>query len=190
MEETGHVIAAAGAKVFADSVSKALYDSLQKVAEGRLISYTQAQAEIKRLQAAMTETDTSFTYKDKWLTVDVKKPSGGKPALLDATYDAELNWMWYRDRKNWFSPLRTYGRFWLSDPQATIRGVKHLRIEPPADNLGLSVQVIGDYYRGEARMGAGITLRAGRVRLQGAYLNGFEGGWHPYFRGSYDLISW
>src|SRR5690606_7835813 len=57
MEETHHVMKQAGLAVATDSAR--IIDSLQKIAHGRLISYTQARAEIKRLQAVMAETDTS-----------------------------------------------------------------------------------------------------------------------------------
>lgn len=189
IEETEHVLTQAGLKSVTDSAG--IIDSLQKLANNRLISYTSARAEIRRLQAEMLETDTSFTYKDKWLTVDVKKPLGGKPALLNSTYNAELNWVWYRERKHLFAPLKTYGRFSLNDPNARILGVKHIRIEPPADNFGFSVQAIGDYSpRGDVYMGFGATIRTGRVRLQGAYMNDMRGQWRPAFRGTYDLIDW
>lgn len=189
IEETEHVLKQAGLKAVTDSAR--IIDSLQKLANNRLISYTQARAQIRRLQAEMSEDDTSFRYSDKWLTVDVTKPVGGKPALLNSTYNAELNWIWYRERKHLFAPLRTYGRFSLNDPNATITGLKHIRIEPPDDKLGLSVQAIGDYSpMGDIYLGVGATIRSGRVRLQGAYMNDMHGQWRPAFRGTYDLIDW
>lgn len=188
IEETEHVLSQAGIAAKTDSAR--IIDSLQKLANNRLISYTQARAQIIRLEAVMAETDTSFTYKDKWLTVDVKKPLGGKPALLNATYNAELNWMWYRERKHFLAPLRTYGRFSLNDPNARIMGVKHIRIEPPVDKFSLKIQAIGDYHpKHGAGLGAGARVQIGRIGLQGAYL--YDGQrWYPAFRGSYDLISW
>lgn len=188
IEETEHVLTQAGLKQVTDSAR--IIDSLQKLANNRLISYTSARAEIKRLEAEMSETDTSFTYKDKWLTVDVKKPMGGKPALLNSTYNAELNWVWYRERKHIFAPLKTYGRFSLNDPNARILGVKHIRIEPPVKTFGVDVMAVGEYYRGEALMGAGVSVDAGRFRLQGAYLHDFRSGeWYPAFRGGWKLVG-
>lgn len=187
MEETDHVLSKAGLTNRVDSAR--IIDSLQKLANNRLISYTQARAQIRRLEAVMSETDTSFTYKDKWLTVDVKKPLGGRPALLTSTYNAELNWVWYRERKHWLAPLRTYGRFSLNDPNARITGLKHIRIEPPRDRLNLAVMAVGEYYGGEALIGGGVSVDIGRFRVQGNYL--YDGQqWQPAFRGSYDLISW
>lgn len=189
IEETEHVLKQAGLTAKADSAG--IIDSLQKLANNRLISYTQARAEIKRLEAVMLETDTTFTYRDKWLSIDVKKPLGDKPALMTSTYNAELNWIWYKERKNWFSPLRTYGRFSLNDPGATITGLKHIRIEPPRDKLGFSVQAIGDYSpRGEVFGGIGVTLRTGRLNIQGAYMNDLRGTWYPSVRGWYNLVEW
>lgn len=187
IEETEHVLTQAGLKTVTDSAR--IIDSLQRLANNRLISYTSARAEIRRLQAEMEETDTSFTYKDKWLTVDVKKPLGGKPALLTSSYNAELNWTWYRERKHIFAPLKTYGRFSLNDPNARILGVRHLRIEPPADRFGVDVMAIGEYYRGEALIGGGISVDAGRLRLQGAYMTDGRGQWYPAFRGEWKLVS-
>lgn len=189
MEETEHVLSQAGLRQVTDSAG--IIDSLQKLANNRLISYTQARAEIKRLEAVMLETDTSFTYEDKWLTVDVKKPLGGKPPLLTSQYNAELNWMWYRERKHFLAPLRTYGKFSLNDPNARITGLKHIRVEPPVDKLGVSVQAIGDYApTGQVYGGFGATVRMGRVRLQGAYMNDLHGNWYPAFRGEYTLLDW
>lgn len=187
IEETEHVLSKAGLANRADSAR--IIDSLQKLANNRLISYTAARAEIRRLQAEMLETDTSFTYKDKWLTVDVKKPLGGKPALLNSTYNAELNWVWYRERKHLFAPLKTYGRFSLNDPNARILGVRHLRIEPPVDKFSVDVMAVGEYYRGEVQIGGGISVDAGRLRLQGAYLTDGRGQWYPAFRGGWKLVS-
>lgn len=187
IEETEHVLTQAGLKSVTDSAG--IIDSLQKLANNRLISYTSARAEIRRLQAAMEETDTSFTYKDKWLTVDVRKPLGGKPALLNSTYNAELNWIWYRERKHLFAPLKTYGRFSLNDPNARILGVRHLRIEPPVDKFSVDVMAVGEYYRGDVLMGGGISLDAGRLRVQGAYLTDGRGKWYPAFRGGWKLVS-
>lgn len=188
IEETEHVLSQAGLKSVTDSA--AIIDSLQKLANNRLISFTQARAEIKRLQAVMQETDTSFTYQDKWLTVDVKKPSGDTPPLLTSQYNAELNWIWYRERKNVFAPLKTYGRFSLNDPNARIMGVKHIRIEPPVDRFGLSVQAVGEYHpKHGAGFGGGVRIQAGRMGLQGAYIwDGQQ--WYPAFRGTYNLIEW
>ena len=187
MEETEHVLTQAGLKAATDSAR--IIDSLQKLANGRLISYTQARAEIRRLEAVMSETDTSFTYKDKWLTVDVKKPLGSRPALLTSTYNAELDWVWYRERKHLFAPLRTYGRFTLNDPNATITGLKHIRIEPPVKTFAVDVMAVGEYYRGDVLMGGGISVDAGRFRLQGAYLTDGSGEWYPAFRGGWKMVS-
>lgn len=187
IEETEHVLTQAGLKAVTDSAR--IIDSLQKLANNRLISYTAAQAEIKRLEVAMEETDTSFTYKDKWLSVDVTKPIGGKPALLNSTYNAELNWVWYRERKHLFAPLRTYGRFSLNDPNARIMGVKHIRIEPPVKHFGLTVMAVGEYYGGEALIGGGVSVDIGRFRVQGSYLTDGRGQWYPAFRGGWKLMS-
>lgn len=187
IEETERVLTQAGLKTVTDSAR--IIDSLQKLANNRLISYTAARAEIRRLQAEMLETDTSFSYKDKWLTVDVTKPVGGKPAILNSTYNAELNWIWYRERKHIFAPLKTYGRFSLNDPNARILGVRHLRIEPPVDKFTVDIMAVGEYYRGDVLMGGGISLDAGRLRLQGAYLTDGRGQWYPAFRGGWKLVS-
>lgn len=192
IEETDHVLTQAGLKSARDSAG--IIDSLQKLANNRLISYTQARAEVERLRLVMQETDTSYTYRDSWLSVDVRKASPGQPPLLTHRYNAELNWMWYTDRKRFLGipyGTRTYGRFWLNDPNARITGLKHLRIEPPIKKFGVSVQALGDYSpTGDVYMGIGTTLRTGRFRLQGAYLSDLQGEWKPSFRGSWDLIDW
>lgn len=187
IEETEHVLSKAGLANRVDSAR--IIDSLQRLANNRLISYTQARAQIRRLEAVMAETDTSFTYKDKWLTVDVKKPSGDKPALLNSAYNAELNWVWYKERKHLFAPLRTYGRFSLNDPNATITGLKHIRIEPPVKRFGLAVMAVGEYYGGEALIGGGVSVDIGRFRVQGNYLYDGEQ-WHPAIRGGFKLVDW
>lgn len=197
---TNNTISRAGFKVATDSAG--MLDSLRRLLDEErgarqrtLNSYTQAQAEVERLQLAMEETDTSYTYRDPWLAVDVRKPSPDSPPLLTHRYNAELNWMWYTEQRRLlgFIPMgtKTYGQFWLNDPNARVLGVKHLRIEPPVKKVGFSVQVVGDYSpTGDIYGGFGATLRAGRVRLQGAYLSNFQGEWRPSFRGSYDLIDW
>lgn len=187
IEETDHVMKHAGIKPAADSAR--IIDSLQRLANNRLMSYTQARAEIKRLKQVMEETDTTFTFRDKWLTVEVAKPANGHPALLTSSYNAELNWMWYRDRKHFFAPLRTYGRFWLNDPNATITGLKHIRIEPPRQRFGVDLLAVGEYFRGEALIGGGVSVNIGRFRIQGNYL--YDGhSWHPAVRGGVKLVDW
>ncbi|WP_257657696.1 hypothetical protein [Parapedobacter lycopersici] len=194
-EETKRALTQAGLALSTDSAG--MIDSVLRLlneergAKNRVLEiYTQATAEIKRLNKVMAETDTSFYYKDDWLTVDVIKPLGGKPATLNSTYNMELNWMWYNERKNLFSRRRTYGRFWPNDPNATIMGLKHFRVESPQDKLKISIQAIGDYHpRIGAGLGGGARIQAGRIGLQGAYLwDGHR--WYPAFRGSYDLIAW
>ena len=187
IEETEHVLSQAGLAAKTDSAR--IIDSLQRLANNRLISYTQARAQIRRLESVMNETDTSFTYKDKWLTVDVRKPLGGKHALLNSTYNAELNWMWCRERKHFLAPLRIYGRFSLNDPNARIMGVKHIRIEPPVKKFGLTVMAVGEYYGGEALIGGGVSVDIGRLRVQGNYLYDGEQ-WQPSIRTGFKLVDW
>ncbi|WP_262246945.1 hypothetical protein [Parapedobacter soli] len=195
MEETEHVLTQAGVNQATDSAG--IIDSIMRLLHDErgvrnrvLQSYTQARAEIKRLQLVMSETDTSFNYKDKWLTVDVIKPLGDRPPLLNHTYNMELNWMWYSERKWLLAKRRTYGRFWPNDPNATIMGLKHIRIEPPERNTGIAVMAVGEYYRGDVLMGGGVSLDIGRLRLQGNYLHDFESGnWYPAFRGGYKIVD-
>lgn len=199
IEETEHVLTQAGFKSATDSAG--IIDSMRRLLDEErgakrraLASFTQAQAEVTRLRMAMEETDTSYTYRDSWLHVDVRKSSPDSPPLLTHRYNAELNWMWYTEQRRMlgFIPLgsKTYGQFWLNDPNARVLGVKHLRIEPPVKKVGFSVQAVGDYSpSGDVYGGFGATLRAGRVRLQGAYLSDFQGEWRPAFRGSYDLME-
>lgn len=199
IEETDHVLTQAGLKNATDSAG--IIDSIRRLldeergAKNRALnSYTQARAEAERLRLAMEETDTSYTYRDSWLQVDVRKSSPDSPPLLTHRYNAELNWMWYTEQRRLlgFIPLgsKTYGQFWLNDPNARITGLKHLRIEPPVKQVGVSVQAVGDYSpSGDVYGGFGATFRAGRVRLQGAYLSDFQGEWRPTFRGSYDLME-
>lgn len=199
IEETDHVLTQAGLKNATDSAGiidslRMLLDEERGARRRALASYTQAQAEVARLRLAMEETDTSYTYRDSWLHVDVRKSSPDSPPLLTHRYNAELNWMWYTEQRRLlgFIPLgsKTYGQFWLNDPNARVLGVKHLRIEPPVKQVGFSLQAVGDYSpSGDVYGGFGATLRAGRVRLQGAYLSDFQGEWRPSFRGSYDLIE-
>jgi len=191
MEETEHILTAAGAKSATDSAK--IIDSLQKLANGLMVSYTQAQAEIKRRDVAMQETDTSYQYRDKWLSVDVIKPGGGKPPRLNSTYNMELNWMWYNERRRFFGipwSTKTYGRFWPNDPNATISGLKHVRIEPPVKRFGLALMAVGEYYHDDVLFGAGVSVDIGRLRLQGNYLRDFSSGrWYPAFRGGFKLID-
>lgn len=194
IEETEHVLTQAGLKSVTDS--SGLIDSVLKLLNDErghknriLESYTQARAEIKRLNKVMSETDTSFNYKDDWLTVNVTKPLGDRPPLLDHTYNMELNWLWYNERKWLLAKRRTYGRFWPADPNATIMGLKHIRIEPPVDKFSVDVMAVGEYYRGDVLMGGGVSIDAGRLRLQGAYLTDGRGKWYPAFRGGWKLVS-
>lgn len=191
---TDHALSQAGFKTATDSAG--MLDSIKRLLElerghrNRVLeSYTQARAEIKRLNKVMSETDTSFNYKDDWLTVNVTKPLGDRPPLLDHTYNMELNWLWYNERKWLLAKRRTYGRFWPADSNATIMGLKHIRIEPPADRFSVDVMAVGEYYRGDVLFGGGISVDAGRLRLQGAYLTDGRGQWYPAFRGGWKLVS-
>ncbi|PPK97848.1 hypothetical protein [Parapedobacter indicus] len=144
----------------------------------------------------MTETDTTYNFKDNWLSVDIKKPANGVPALLNSKYNASPNLAWYWESNRFIglrSPLfgrELIGNFWLSDPNATISGVKYLRIEPPEKRFGLAVMAVGEYYHDDVLFGGGVSVDIGRLRLQGNYLRDFSSGkWYPAFRGGFKLID-
>lgn len=194
LDETAHAISQAGLAVATDSTLINTVDSLIRligIERRHFRSYVQAQTRTVDSLMKATRTPTGYAYSDKWVSMALKHPTATDSAMFSFSYNAEVNMLQYWKRKHFLAQKRPYLDIWLSDPRAKINGVKRLVVQPKPNAVGFSVQAVGDYSgRGEVSMGVGATLRAGRVRLQGAYLNDMRGQWRPAFRGSYDLIDW
>ncbi|PPK97843.1 hypothetical protein [Parapedobacter indicus] len=176
-----------------DTATKKSLDSALRVIgvkDKQISVYQSVNATLKDSLMMATRTKTGYDYQDKWTRLSLSLPTLTDSASFAFQYNAELNWLEFWKR-NWFlSPKQHYIDIWLSDPRATVNSVKRLRIEPKSKQFGIAVMAVGEYYRGDALMGGGVSVDAGRFRLQGSYLHDFSSGeWYPAFRGGFKLID-
>lgn len=148
------------------------------------ISYS-ATLEGKLLKAV--KTDTSFIYTDKWATIEyVPDTTDG---VFNFTYNADINYAEYW-RKSWFlAPKKHYVDFWISDPRATINGVKRVKIESkePFTKVDLNSMVLID---GDVSTGPDVGISLGRFKVGASYLYNLDKEvWKPYFYGKYKILG-
>lgn len=192
-EETRHAISQAGADDPADTVLQRTIDSLTRllgIERRNFRSYTQVQARIVDSLMVATRTERGWEYSDKWVSMGFTPPTPADSAMFAFAYNAEVNWLQHWKRKTWLSPKRPYMDIWLGDGRATVNGVKRLVIEPPVKTFGVDVMAVGEYYRDRALIGGGISVDAGRFRVQGNYLyDPVEAKWRPAIRGGFKLMG-
>lgn len=172
--------------------SKREIDSLQKLLNIRnkqLISYTSITSTLRdSLMKAINYGDSVYKYSDNYAKISFNRPK----ELFSLQYDAEVNIVEYWKRSWFLAPKKPYLELWLSDPRATINGVKRLKIEPKMDNFALKFKGVGRYngkYQ-EVYAGGGVGFEARRFEFQGDYLYDFTtNAWYPSISGSWKLFE-
>jgi len=140
------------------------------------------------LLKATNSGDTLFSYSDPYASISFNRPN----ETFSLRYDAEVNIAEYWKRKWFLAPKKRYVELWLSDPRATINGVKRFRVEPKPDNFSLKVKGIGDFNgkHQEVYVGGGIEIETRRFEYQGSYLYDFNSNkWYPSFKLGFKLLE-
>lgn len=175
-----------------DSTSRKETDSLKRIVgirDNQIISLTSV---ISRLKAenlkAVNSGDSVYTYSDSFAHISFNRPS----ETFSLQYDAKIDMAEYWKRTWFLAPKKRYLELWMSDPRATINGVKRLRFEPKADNFKVQLKGISDYSgkHKEIYVGGGVEVETRRFEYQGNYLYDFSTNkWYPGFRVGLKLVE-
>lgn len=136
------------------------------------------------------KTDTSFRYRDNWAYIEYVKPKDTiSTGHFNLKYNAEINYAEYWTKKHFLSPKKNYIDLWISDPRATINGVKRIKIEPKQDNIGIEVNVLG-LYTDRLNIGIDGSLRVGKGRFGAGYVyDMLDSRWKPIIILKYNLLD-
>jgi len=175
----------------ADS-AKAEIDSITKllnIKDKQLKEYISYSTSLKdSLLIANSKTDTSFTYSDRYANIEFVFDTVKQP-YFNFSYDANVNYATYWKRDWIFGKKKGYIDFWISDPRATINGVKRLKIEQPQKTFGLNINA-SSYYDYNLHSGIDGEVNIGRAKIGGGYFYDFGiKDWHPVFKVKYKLID-
>lgn len=171
-----------GRRYLTDSAAKELdrvKDQLQ-IKDKQLKHWISYVAVLEGRLLKATASDTSFDYEDKWTKIQyVKAKDSITPGHFNFTYNAEINYAEYWKRKNIFSKKEHYIDLWLSDPRATINGVKRLKISPEERKPVFDMHASG-YYLDRLMLGADAHIYIGNSSIGGGYYYDFaENMWRP-----------
>lgn len=163
--------------------------NLLKIRDNQIVSYTSVIAIFKdSLLQAKNVGDSLYSYKDKFASIMFNRPN----ETFSLQYDAEVNMTEYWKR-NWFlGQKRRYVELWMSDPRASINGVKRLRIEPRQDDFGIKIKGIADYSpkHQELSFGGGIEVETKRFEYQASYLYDSKSNkWYPGFTLGFKILE-
>lgn len=135
-----------------------------------LLSYN---ATIKDQMLKAQRTDTSFNYQDQWTNIQYVKPKDStNNGHFNFSYNAEVNYAEYWERKNIFSKKSHYIDVWISDKRATINGVQRIKIAPKHDKTYVDVNA-SSMYIDRLLVGADANLHLGRTKVGGGYYYDF-----------------
>lgn len=160
-------------------------ERLRNIENKRWIAYTNVlQGRLDSALQATNHGDSLFTYSDPYASLSFNLPK----ETFSLRYDADINIAEYWDRKWFLAPKKRYVELWLSDPRATIRGVKRMRIEPKPDNFDLTLKGSAQYHLNDVGLGGKIDIRVGRVTGSGSYLYypSYDD-WKPAFSLDYEI---
>lgn len=168
-----------------DDSSRSEIDSIQRlrgIEKKQWASYTNVlQTRYDSLLQATNHGDTLFTYSDPYAGISFNLPN----ETFSLLYNAEVNMAEYWKRSWFLAPKKRYVELWLSDPRATINGVKRFRIEPRPDKFKLKIKGIGEYSakHQEVYFGPSIEVETKRFEYEGQYLYDYQTNkWYPGFK--------
>lgn len=167
-----------------DSVTKLLGVKTKQL--NHYISYA-VQLEDSLLVAKQGK-DSIFRYEDKWANISfVPNNNGG---YFNFKYNAEINYTEYYKRDWFLGSKKGYIDFWVSDPRATIMGVKRVKIEPKQDKFRFNAGGTLMYHNG-IHSGFDSELSIGsRYQLGAGYLYDFqEKEWKPMLSTRFIMID-
>lgn len=177
-----------------NDTSKKQIDSLTRqlnIKEKQLREWSQYAITIRdSFMTAKQETDTSFRASNKWANFQFVIPTDkDKSRYFNYSYNAEINHAKYWQKKNFFAQKKDYIDFWVNDPNATINGVKRVKIEAP-ERMRLEVNGIGLYYNNSFNAGFEGTFRKGRLTIgAGGIYDTKEKQWNPIVIGKFKILD-
>ncbi|WP_437918598.1 hypothetical protein [Sphingobacterium sp. LRF_L2] len=169
-----------------DSVKKLL-----KLKDKQLISYTSINTTIRdTVLIPILVGDTSYRYTDKYASIEhVLSKDSSKPGYFNFSYNADVNYAEYWKKKNFLSKKKHYIDFWISDPRATINGIKRVKIEANSPSFKVDVNALGLYFKG-LNVGLDGQIKLGRFRVGGGYIYNFDDkSWRPIITGRFNLLE-
>lgn len=176
---------------------KSKADSLLKVAEverGKTTALTtingtlskentELRRQIQTLESG--KLDTSWAYRDRYLTLIGDRPSDTVFRIRNLTADASVNRVEHERRKFWlFGRNENLSTVWFNSPYIKVDGMETLKIKQRDPLVDFKFYLDGKYLHnpGEVLIGPKVKLNIGRVGLQGGYyLNpggGLSGPWY------------
>lgn len=176
------------AKAFKDSILQE-YAKKDRLREEQIKSITQYAASWRdSFMVASRKNDTTFNFVKNGLQLEFVSPIQKKP-YFNYSYDANLNYIEYWNKKNFFSQKKQYIDFWIEDTRATIKGVKRLRVEPKKDNFKLNINASGIYID-KPYVGPEIDINLGKLSLKtGYYYDIKDDKWKPIISTSFNILQ-
>lgn len=169
------------AKIEIDSITKLL-----GIKQNQLNQYVSYSATLEDSLLKVThKTDTSIIYKDKYANIEFIP----RYEHFNFSYNANVNYATYSKRDWFLGRKKDYIDFWISDPRATINGVKRLKIEQKENFFKVDVNA-GAYYTNQLNAGFDGGVHFGRMRLGAGYFyDTSENEWRPVFTAKYNLLD-
>lgn len=152
----------------------------------QLKEYVSYNATLKdSLLRATHQTDTSYVYEDKYAKIEFNVPN----KYFNFSYDARVNYATYYKRDWFLGPKKHYVDLWVSDPRATINGVKRLKIQPDEPFFKADFKASA-FYADQVHVGSQAGVHLGRVRLgAGYYFNTTRREWLPIYTAEYKILD-
>lgn len=121
------------------------------------------------LKLSASRSDTGFYYRDKYALLEYIKPKDTiGSGHFNFKYNADVNYSEYWKRDWFLGRKKHYVDFWISDPRATINGVKRLKFEPKEDKVKVDINA-SSVYTDRLNIGVDGGVSVGRTRVGGGY---------------------
>lgn len=152
------------------------------------ISYS-ATLQDSLLKATKDKNSKSFSFSDEWTKITYV-PSDTNDGYFDFKYNAQINYSEYYKRDWFLGKKKGYIDFWVSDPRATIMGVKRVKIEPKQDRVRFNAGGAAIYYNGLHTGFNGELSIGSRYRFGAGYLYDFNSEeWKPMLSTRFIMID-
>lgn len=177
-----------------NDTSRKQIDSLTKqlnIKEKQLKEWVQYAVNIRdSFMTAKQENDTSFRASNKWANFQFVIPADKeKDKYFNYSYNAEVNFVKYWQKKTFISSKKDYIDFWLNDPNATINGVKRVKIEA-ANRSRLEINAIGLYHNKAVNAGFEGTFKKDRFSIgAGGVYDMNERQWNPIIIAKFKILD-
>ncbi|MNK92971.1 hypothetical protein D3C87_1131130 [compost metagenome] len=177
-----------------NDTSQKQIDSLTKqlnIKEKQLKEWVQYAVTVRdSFMTAKKENDTSFRASNKWANFQFVIPANkDKEKYFNYSYNAEINYAKYWQKKTFLSSKKDYIDFWLNDPNATVNGVKRVKIEA-ANRSRLEVNAVGLYHKNSLNTGFEGTFKKDRFSIgAGGVYDMNEKQWNPIVIAKFKILD-